>query len=79
MRNLGARSRLAVAAARAAAAIGSAAPAQADTGAAAADCDARRERLEAQFYEMADRRGYDAASEWWQARWQAYFNSCVMH
>ena len=43
------------------------------------DCDVRLERLEAQFYEMADRRGYDAASEWWQARWHAYFQSCVLN
>ena len=36
-------------------------------------CDAR---LEAQFYDMADRRGYEEASAWWQARWQAYHTSC---
>ena len=45
----------------------------------AGECDVRLERLEAQFYEMADRRGYDAASEWWQARWHAYFQSCVLN
>jgi hypothetical protein len=67
------RRRLAVGAMLAVAAIGSAAPAPAS----AADCDTRLERLEAQFYEMADRRGYEAASEWWQARWHAYFESCV--
>jgi hypothetical protein len=42
-------------------------------------CDARLDRLEAQFYDMADRRGYDTASEWWAARWHAYHTSCVMH
>lgn len=42
-------------------------------------CDVRLERLEAQFYDMADRRGYDVASEWWAARWHAYHTSCVMH
>jgi hypothetical protein len=42
-------------------------------------CDVRLDRLEAQFYDMADRRGYDAASDWWSARWQAYHTSCVMH
>ena len=41
-------------------------------------CDARLDRLEAQFYDMADRRGYEEASEWWQARWQAYHTSCVV-
>ena len=73
------RRRLSLGALLLAAAVGSAAPAHADTDGTPADCDVRVERLEAQFYEMADRRGYDAASEWWQARWQAYFNSCVMH
>ena len=41
-------------------------------------CDARLDRLEAQFYAMADRQGYEKASEWWQARWQAYHTSCVV-
>ena len=72
------RSRLAFAGVLAAAAIGSAAPAQADAGANPGDCDVRLERLEAQFYEMADRRSYEAASDWWQARWHAYFQSCVI-
>jgi len=72
------RSRLAFAGILAAAAIGSAAPAHADTGATAGDCDVRLEWLVAQFYDMADRRGYEAASEWWDARWHAYFQSCVI-
>jgi hypothetical protein len=79
MSNSSKRRRLAVAAVVAAAAIGSAAPAQASTDATPADCDVRLDRLQAQFYEMADRRGYEAASEWWQARWHAYFESCVPH
>ena len=41
-------------------------------------CDTRLDRLEAQFYAMADRHGYDAASEWWNARWAAYHTSCVV-
>jgi hypothetical protein len=41
-------------------------------------CDTRLDRLEAQFYAMADRRDYEDASEWWQARWQAYHTSCVV-
>lgn len=69
--------RLALAALFAAAAFSSAAPAQASTVGTPADCDVRLERLEAQFYDMADRRDYDAAAEWWQARWHAYYQSCV--
>jgi len=69
------RRRAAIAGLVAAAAIGSAAPAQAD----GIGCDERLDRLEAQFYDMADRRGYDVAAEWWQARWHAYFQSCVLH
>ena len=68
--------RLAVAALCAGAAIGSAAPAQASTDGTPADCDARVERLEAQFYDMADRRSYEDATEWWQARWHAVYTSC---
>jgi hypothetical protein len=71
--------RLSLAALVAAAAITSAAPAQASTTGTPADCDVRVERLEAQFYEMADRRSYEDASEWWQARWQAHFQSCILH
>ena len=72
------RGRLALVAMLAAAAIGSAAgPAQANDPN-PADCDVRLELLKAQFYEMADRRGYEAASEWWQARWHAYYESCVI-
>ena len=36
------------------------------------------ERLVAQFYDMADRRSYEAATDWWDARWHAYFQSCVI-
>jgi len=70
------RRRLAIAGAIAAAALGSAGSAQAAPS--AGHCDARLDKLEAQFYDMADRRGYEAASEWWDARWQAYFQSCVI-
>ena len=42
-------------------------------------CDARLDRLEAQFHAMAERHGYEAASAWWNARWQAYHTSCVIH
>jgi hypothetical protein len=79
MRHSNRRRRLGIAALLAAAAFSSSVPAQASTGATPADCDVRLERLEAQFYDMADRRGYEVAAEWWQARWHAYFQSCVMH
>jgi len=70
------RRRLSIAALATVAAVSSAAPAQAD----AADvCDVRLDRLEAQFYDMADRRGYEQASDWWQARWSAYHQSCVLN
>jgi len=68
--------RLAVAAAVAAATIGVAAPAQADS---TEVCQTRLDRLVEQFYAQADRHGYEAASEWWQARWHAYHQSCVLH
>ena len=70
------RSRLAIAGVVAAAALGSAGSAQAAPS--AEHCDARLDKLEAQFYDMADRRSYDAATEWWDARWQAYHTSCVI-
>ena len=76
MINLTTRGKLAFAGVLAAAAIGSAAPAQADTSATPADCDARVERLEDQFYAMADRRSYEAAADWWDARWHAVYTSC---
>jgi hypothetical protein len=69
--------RLALAALCAAAAIGSAAPAQASDG--GQDCDARLDSLIEQFYDMADRRSYEVATDWWQARWHAYHTSCVMN
>jgi hypothetical protein len=73
------RRRLSLGAVLAVAAIGAASPAQANVDAAAADCDTRLVNLEAQFYDMADRRSYEAAAEWWQARWHAYFQSCILH
>ena len=65
------RRRFALAALLATAAIGSAAPAQASTG-----CDARLDQLEAQFRQIEERRGWEAATEWWQKRWHAYYQSC---
>ena len=68
--------RLAVAALCAVATIGAAAPAQAGADGTPADCDTRVERLVEQFYDMADRRSYEDATEWWQARWHAVYTSC---
>jgi len=79
VRTFGLRGRLALVATLAAAAIGSAAPAHADVDTTSADCDARLTKLVDQFYDMADRRGYEPATEWWQARWHAYFQSCIVH
>jgi hypothetical protein len=79
MRKANRRRRLSFAALLAAAALSPAVSAQASTGATPADCDVRLDRLEAQFYDMADRRSYETAAEWWQARWHAYFQSCVLN
>ena len=65
--------RVAVAAAAVAATLGASAPAQ------AGDCETRLDRLVEQFYAQADRHGYEAASEWWQSRWHAYHQSCVLN
>jgi len=70
------RRALAVAGVAAVAALGSAGAAQAEPS--TEHCDVRLDRLEAQFYDMADRRSYEEASDWWQARWQAYHRSCVI-
>lgn len=72
------RRRLALASILAVAAIGSAAPAQADVDGKPANCDARLERLEAKFREVEERRGYEAATEWWEVRWQKYYERCVI-
>jgi hypothetical protein len=68
--------RLAIAGVVAAAALGSAGSAQAAPS--AEHCDARLDKLVAQFYDMADRRSYEAAADWWDQRWHAYYESCVI-
>ena len=68
------RRRAVIAGLLAAASVGVAAPAQA----AEDHCDVRLDRLEEQFDAQADRHGYEAASEWWAARWKAYHQSCVV-
>ena len=38
----------------------------------------RLERIEERFREIEDRRGYEAASEWWDERaWPTYYERCV--
>ena len=73
------RRHLSIAALAAVAAVGTAAPAQAGTETKPDTCDVRLDRLESQFYDMADRRGYEAASDRWEARWGAYHRSCVLN
>jgi hypothetical protein len=70
------RRRLAIASIAAAAALGAAGSAQAEPS--AEHCDARLVKLEAQFRDMEERRSWEEAAEWWQARWHAYYESCVI-
>ena len=72
---LSTRSRRLFAATFIAAALVPAASANADSP--QEQCDVRLDRLEAQFYDMADRRSYEDATEWWQARWHAVYTSCL--
>ena len=71
------RGKLALVAVLAASAIGSAAPAQADVQTARLDCDARLERLETRFREVEERRGWEAATKWWDRHWKAYYERCL--
>jgi hypothetical protein len=72
------RGRLAVAGILAAAALTSAAPAQAAPVDGADRCEIRLERIEQRFREIESRRGYEAASEWWNDHaWPAYYERCV--
>lgn len=71
------RGKLALVAVLAASAIGSAAPAQADVQTARLDCDAGLERLEARFREVEERRGWEAATKWWDRHWKAYYERCL--
>jgi hypothetical protein len=75
MTNIRTRGRIAVAGILAAAALGSAAPAQADK---ADRCEAKLERIEARFRVIEERRGYEAASQWWNDHaWPKYYERCV--
>jgi hypothetical protein len=68
------RGRLALAGVLAAAALGSAAPAQADT---ADRCEVKLERIEQRFRQIEERRGYEAATKWWNEHaWPTYYERC---
>ena len=75
------RGRIAVAGILAAAALGSAAPAQAhdyDRPSKAERCELRLERIEDRFRQIEERRGWEAASEWWNDHaWPKYYERCV--
>lgn len=71
------RRRVALVAVLAAAAVGSAAPAQAQADPSPEQCDTRLERLVDRFYEIEERRGYEAATEWWYVRWEKYWERCL--
>ena len=58
----------------AATALAAAAPAA--QAATVRDCDAKLERLETRFRQIEERRGYEAATEWWQTAWQRYYKQC---
>ena len=68
------RGRLAVAGILASAALGSATPAQADK---ADRCERKLERIEERFRQIEERRGWEAASEWWNDHaWPTYYERC---
>jgi hypothetical protein len=68
----------AVAGVLAAATIGSAAPAYAGPADTAERCEAQYERLEDRFREIEERRGWDAAAEWWNEHgWPKYYERCL--
>lgn len=72
------RGRIAVTGILAAAALGSAAPAQATPADKAERCEARLERIEHRFRQIEERRGWDAASKWWNDHaWPNYYERCV--
>ena len=59
----------------AAASLATAAPAHADT---ADRCERKLERLELRFREIEQRRGWEAAAEWWNEHgWPRYYELCL--
>ena len=77
MSNIHRRGRIAVAGILAAAALGSAAPAQATPADRAERCERLLEGIEERFRQIEERRGYDAASTWWNDHaWPTYYERC---
>ncbi len=73
------RNRLALAAVMAAAAFAPATAAQADDTdrpGKAERCEQRLERIETRFRVIEEKRGWEAASEWWQGAWERYYERC---
>ena len=70
------RRRLAIAGVAVAAALGAAGTAQAEPS--AEHCAERQTKLYEQFRDMEERHGWETAADWWQARWHAYYQSCVI-
>ena len=69
------RARIAFAGVLATAALGTAAPAQAGQ---AERCERKLERLEERFRQIEQRRGWDAASRWWNdIGWPRYYERCL--
>jgi len=67
--------RTAVAGILAVAAFSSAAPAHAHK---ADRCETKLERIEHRFRQIEERRGYEAASQWWNDHaWPKYYERCV--
>ena len=78
MSNIHRRGRIAVAGILAAAALGTAAPAQAAPTDGADRCETSLERIEHRFRQIEERRGWEAASEWWNDHaWPRYYERCV--
>jgi hypothetical protein len=68
--------RRAVAGLVALAAFAAAAPAQAHDPS-TERCEAKLERLETRFRQLEERRGYEAAAEWWNEHgWPRYYAQC---
>lgn len=75
MTHLISRRRAVLAGFLATAAIGAAAP---TADAHKYRCDGAVERLEAKFRKIEAKRGWDAASRWWEKAWARYHDRCVV-
>jgi hypothetical protein len=69
------RARIAFAGVLATAALGASTPAYADK---AERCERKYERLEQRFRQIEERRGWEAASRWWnEIGWPRYYERCL--